>query len=240
MEHILGRQVGGRRENSSVSAGEGHAPCSEPITYIIINSSQDPKPEFLTSISINTEHRAHAHPTFTKSKPHSLSSFEQILTADLSLVRPFHDESTKMKTSFAVILATIFSTASAVTISLPSGVSIPSGVTLPSGVTVVSAGSSSTAQSNANNNNRNNRNNRRQNVGGGALSALSGLSIGLQATQAVNAINDAINSANTNSNNRHRRQNVGGGALSALSGLSIGLVQSQTAANNAEQTDGSA
>ncbi|KAK4450520.1 hypothetical protein QBC34DRAFT_379234 [Podospora aff. communis PSN243] len=48
-------------------------------------------------------------------------------------------------TSIVTLLAVAFGTASAITISLPSGVSIPSGVTLPSGVTVVSAAATTTA-----------------------------------------------------------------------------------------------
>ncbi|GAB1316826.1 hypothetical protein MFIFM68171_07036 [Madurella fahalii] len=78
-----------------------------------------------------------------------------------------------MKASFAATITAIFSVASAVTISLPSGVSIPSGITLPSGVTVVTAGASATAQSDASNAKK------RQNIGGG----LGSLSLNLAQTR---------------------------------------------------------
>ncbi|KAK2067296.1 hypothetical protein P8C59_001052 [Phyllachora maydis] len=46
---------------------------------------------------------------------------------------------------FFALLAVLAATASAITISLPSGVALPSGVSLPSGVTVVSAAAQSTS-----------------------------------------------------------------------------------------------
>ncbi|KAK0648287.1 hypothetical protein B0T16DRAFT_455771 [Cercophora newfieldiana] len=47
-------------------------------------------------------------------------------------------------TNIVALFAVAFGSASAITISLPSGVSIPSGVSLPSGVTVVSAAAATT------------------------------------------------------------------------------------------------
>ncbi|KAK0624159.1 cytochrome P450 [Immersiella caudata] len=54
-------------------------------------------------------------------------------------------------TSIVTLFTVAFGTASAITISLPSGVSIPSGVSLPSGVTVVSAAATTTATAAAGN-----------------------------------------------------------------------------------------